>query len=84
MYCTSILQFNVNSPPSKMLKNVVNNVDKSSFWHHNKMARAKTHRTSQNTEYTKTQQILKNDYYLCFSEKLHFIEYMIFRDDLIL
>ena len=31
-------------------KNAVNNVDKSSLWHHDKMARTKTHRTSQNTE----------------------------------
>ena len=29
------------------------------YGHHDKMARTKTHRTSQNTEYTKTQQTLK-------------------------
>ena len=29
------------------------------YGHHDKMARTKTHRTSQNTEYTKTQQTLR-------------------------
>ena len=28
----------------------------------------KTHRTSQNTEYAKTQQTLGNNYFLCFSD----------------
>jgi len=32
------------------------------------MVRTKTHRTSQNTEYTKTQQPLRNNYCLCFSD----------------
>ena len=36
------------------------------YGHHDKMARAKAHRTSQNTEYTKTQQTLTNNYVLCF------------------
>ena len=36
--------------------------------HHDKMARTKTHGTSQNTEYTKTHQTLSNNYFLCFSE----------------
>ena len=34
--------------------------------HHDKMARTKTHRTSQNTEYTKTQQTLRNNYFCVF------------------
>jgi len=38
------------------------------YGHHDKMARTKTHRTSQNTEYTKTQQTLRNNYFLCFSD----------------
>jgi len=38
------------------------------YGHHDKMARTKTHITSQNTEYTKTQQTLGNNYFLCFSE----------------
>jgi len=33
------------------------------YGHHDKMTRTKTHRTSQNTEYTKTQQILRNNYF---------------------
>jgi len=36
------------------------------YWHHDKMARTKTHRTSQNTEYTKTQQTLRNNYFCVF------------------
>jgi len=32
------------------------------YGHHDKMARTKTHRTTQNTEYTKTQQTLRNNY----------------------
>jgi len=36
------------------------------YGHRDKMARTKTHRTSQNTEYTKMQQTLKNNYFLCF------------------
>jgi len=35
------------------------------YGHHDKMARTKTHRTSQNT---KTQQTLRNNYFLCFSD----------------
>ena len=38
------------------------------YGHHDKMARTKTHRTSQNTEYTKTQQTFRNNYFLCFSD----------------
>jgi len=38
------------------------------YEHHDKMARTKTHRTSQKTEYTKTQQTLRNTYFLCFSD----------------
>ena len=38
------------------------------YGHHGKMARTKTHRASQNTEYTKTQQTLRNNYFLCFSD----------------
>jgi len=38
------------------------------YGHHDKMARTKTYRTSQNTEYTKTQPTLRNNYFLCFSE----------------
>jgi len=38
------------------------------YGHHNKMARTKTHRTSQNTEYTKTQNTLRNNFFLCFSD----------------
>ena len=38
-------------------KNVVKTMWTSQVYgHHDKMARTKTHRTSQNTEYTKTQQ----------------------------
>ena len=36
------------------------------YGHHDKMARTKTHRTSQNTEYTKTQQTLRNNYFFVF------------------
>ena len=38
------------------------------YGHHDKMARTKTHRTSQNTEYTTTQQTLRNNYFcvVCF------------------
>ena len=36
------------------------------YGHHDKMARTKTHRTSQNTEYTKTQQTLRNNYFCAF------------------
>jgi len=38
------------------------------YGHHGKMARTKTHRASQNTQYTKTQQTLRNNYSLCFSD----------------
>jgi len=38
-----------------------------------KMARTKTHRTSQNTEYTKTQQTLRNTYFCVFRIGLFFI-----------
>jgi len=34
------------------------------YGHHDKMARPKTHRTSQNTEDTKTQQTLRNNFRL--------------------
>jgi len=37
------------------------------YGHHDKMARTKTHRTSQNTDVTKTQQTLRNNYFLSFS-----------------
>jgi len=43
------------------------------YGHHDKMARTKTHRTSQNTEYTKTQQTFRNNYFLCFSDFYFFI-----------
>jgi len=33
------------------------------YGHHDKMARTKTHRILQNTEYTKTQQTLRNNYF---------------------
>jgi len=36
------------------------------YRHHDKLARTKTHRTSQNTEYTKTQQTLRNNYFFVF------------------
>jgi len=36
------------------------------YGHHDKMARTNTHRTSQNTEYTKTQQTLRNNYFFVF------------------
>ena len=36
------------------------------YGHHDKMARAKTHRTSLNTEYTKTQQTFRNNYFFVF------------------
>ena len=39
------------------------------YGHHDKMARTKTHRTLQNTEYTKTQQTLRKNFFfefLCF------------------
>jgi len=36
------------------------------YGHHDKMARTKTHRTSQNTEYTKTQQTLRNNFFCVF------------------
>jgi len=38
------------------------------YGHHDKMARTKTHRTQQNMEYTKTQQTLRNNCFLCFSD----------------
>ena len=31
------------------------------YWYHDKIDRTKTHRTSQNTEYTKTQQTIRNN-----------------------
>jgi len=43
------------------------------YGHHDKMARTKTHRTYQNTEYTKTQQTLGNNYFLCFRIFLFFM-----------
>ena len=36
------------------------------YGHHDKMSRTKTHRTSQNTEYTKTPQTLRNNYFFVF------------------
>jgi len=36
------------------------------YGHHDKMARTKTHRTSQYTEYTKTQQTLRNMFFCVF------------------
>ena len=36
------------------------------YGHNDKMTRIKTHRTSQNTEYTKTQQTLRNNYFFVF------------------
>jgi len=42
------------------------------YGHHDKMARTKAHRTSQNTEYTKTQQTLRNNYYCVFRIFLFF------------
>ena len=36
------------------------------YGHHDIMARTKTHRTSQNTEYTKTQHTLRNNYFFKF------------------
>ena len=36
------------------------------FGHHDKMARTKTHITSQNTEYTKTQQTLRNNFFCVY------------------
>ena len=37
------------------------------YWYHDKIDRTKTHRTSQNTEYTKTQQTIRNNLFLwCF------------------
>jgi len=38
------------------------------YEHHDQMARTKTHRTSQNTEYTKTHLTLGNNYFLCLSD----------------
>jgi len=35
------------------------------YGHHDKTARTKTHRIPQNTEYTKTQQTLRNNFFLC-------------------
>jgi len=49
-------------------KNVVTMWTSQIYGHHDKMARTKTHRTLQNTEYTKTQQTLRNNYFLCFSD----------------
>ena len=37
------------------------------YGHHDKMARTELHRTSQNKKYTKTQQTLRNNYFLCVS-----------------
>jgi len=36
------------------------------YGHFDKMARTKTHRTSQNMKYTTTQQTLRNNYFLFF------------------
>jgi len=43
------------------------------YRHHDKMARTKTHTTSQNTEYTKTQHTLRNNYFCVFRLFLCFI-----------
>ena len=43
------------------------------YGHHDKMACTKTHRTSQNTKYTKTQQTLGNNYFWCFSDFFCFL-----------
>jgi len=48
------------------------------YGHHDKMARTKTHRKSQNTEYTKTQHTLRNNYFLCCSEFFGFFFNFIF------
>ena len=42
-------------------------MDKTSLWAPWQNGPYKTHRASQNTEYTKTQQTLRNNYFLCFS-----------------
>jgi len=47
-------------------KTVVNNVDKSSLWAPWQNCSYKTHKTSQNMEYTKTQQTLRNNYFCVF------------------
>ena len=36
------------------------------YGHCDKMARTKTHRTSQNKKYTKTQQTVRNNYFCVF------------------
>ena len=48
-------------------KHVVNNVDKSD-WFMGTMTKwpVQKHRTLQNTEYTKTQQTLRNSFFVCF------------------
>jgi len=47
---------------------VVNNVDKTSqvYGHHDKMVRTKTHKSSQNMKYTKTQQTLRDNFFCVF------------------
>ena len=47
------------------------------YGHYDKMARTKTYRTSQNTEYTKTQQTLGNNYF-CVFRIFHFYFYFQF------
>jgi len=53
------------------------------YVHHDKMARTKTHRTSQNTEYTKTQRTLRNNYFCVFQEQEHCIQCKLQVHDLI-
>jgi len=52
------------------------------YGHHDKMARTKTHRTSQNLEYTKMQQTLRNNYFFVFLSKLRPIAEKIFASNL--
>jgi len=49
------------------------------FGHHEKMARTRTHRTSQNTEYTKTQQTLGNNYFCVFRIFLFFFNFKLLK-----
>jgi len=48
------------------------------YGHHDKMVRTKTHRTKQNTDYTKTQQTLRNNYFCVFRIFLLFFLFSIF------
>ena len=53
------------------------------YGHREKMARTKTHRPSQNTEYTKPQQTFRNNYFLCFSDFFFFWGGVIFNFQLL-